>query len=247
MSNKSEETKRFLVELDCLLDTRLGTLEHYSPPIAYTVYQNPDYFKRDWDNWEGLSKGGITNNKFWELYAQRDVEVLSKSRPTSILGFLGKITKELDMARITSPEVEHIQVDVNVFPYELSETEKDQLRTLVFHYCALGTEVNVVSLSLKSITPQLLKERYDGLILYEFDNWFTHHVNTLNHVLIPRHAVFAPALYIKDPAELLEETPEEFLDISPFAQFEMALIERISLELLNAKEFSVSIPPEDTA
>lgn len=239
MANKTDETKHFLVELDSLLDTRLGTLEKFSPPTALRVYKNPDYYSRDWDNWEGLSGGGITNDQFQTLYAERNVEVLEKSRPTQLLGMLGKITKELDMSRITAPDVEEIKVSINTYPYTLTIDEKRMLETLVFHYCALGTDVDTVEFKPEDLSPSFIKDRYDGVIMYEFDKWFTHHVTELNSVLIPRNVVFAPALYIKNPDALVEETPEEFLNVSPFSQFEMALVERLGLELLNAKEFSV--------
>lgn len=236
---KKEETKRLLVELDCLLDTRLGTIESLHPPAAAELYLGDTYYSREIDDWSSLTNGLISKEDFDKAYGNRGQEILALSRPTRMLGFLNRLTRDLDMAKITAPDVEKIEVVVNLYPYQLTNREKEVLETLVYSYCSLGTEVSTTELNYAQITPSLMRDNYDGVILYEFDRWFSLHAKELNSVLIPRNSLFAPALYIKPPEELFKEAPEEFEGVSPFAQLEMSTIERLGLELLRAKEFSI--------
>ncbi len=236
---KREEVKRLLVELDCLLDTRLGTIERLHPPSAAKLYLGEAYYQREIDDWAGLTEGVVSQAAFDESYKARDPKTLELSRPTRMLGFLSRLTRELDMAKITAPDVEKVEVTINVYPYQLTKREREILETLVYSYCSLGTEVTTTSLTYKEITPARMRDQYDGVILYEFDRWFSLHAKELNTVLIPRNTLFAPALYIKPPEELFKEAPEEFEGISPFAQLEMSMIERLGLELLRPREFSI--------
>lgn len=238
-SGKPEEVKRLLVELDCLLDTRLGTIERLHSPSAAKLYLGKEYYDREIDDWALLTEGVVSKTAFEESYRERDTKTLELSRPTRMLGFLSRLTRELDMAKITAPDVEKVEVSVNIYPYQLTPREREVLETLVYSYCSLGTEVKTTSLSYEEITPSLMRDSYDGVILYEFDRWFTLHAKELNTVLIPRNSLFSPALYIKPPEELFKEAPEEFEGISPFAQLEMSMIERLGLELLRAREFSI--------
>lgn len=239
MSGENDATKNILVDLDSLLDTRLGTIEKMNPEAANLLFCGKAYYEREIDDWETLTGGLISNEAFKAEYAKRDKHTLELSRPTNILTMLHKITRELDMARITAPDIEHIKVSVNCYPYEFTESERKAIATLVFSYCSLGTDVTTTSLSLADITPTLMQSDYDGVILYDFDGWFTHHCTELNTVLIPRNAMFAPALYVKDPKEMFDEMPEELKGVSPFSMMEIAFVERLSLELLRAKEFSI--------
>lgn len=239
MSNKPEENKTVLVELDCLLDTRLGTVERINPAAANRLYLGDAYYERDIDDWATLTEGVVDNATFQSHYAARDAHTLELSRPTRMLGFIKRLTQDLDASKVMSPEIESVHVVVNVHPYTLSERECEVLETLVYSYCAIGTKVTTTSLAYEAITPETMETHFDGVVLYEFDRWFTLHAEALNQKLIPRNSLFSPALYIKPPEALKKETPEEFHSVTPFAQLEMAMVERLGLELFRVKEFSV--------
>tara|TARA_B100000929_G_scaffold268793_1_gene237839 strand:- start:222 stop:962 length:741 start_codon:yes stop_codon:yes gene_type:complete len=244
MSGKSDTVKTLLVELDCLLDTRLGTLERLSPAAANTTFNGKAYFDRDYDDWERFTDGLVSRDAFMKAYTERDIETLALSRPTRFLRSLKDITGGLESQKIDLPDVEHVRVAVNVHPYQLSDKEKETLTTLVYGYCDVGTEVVVKDIPIQKLTPSAIGDYWDGVVLYDFDQWFKLHVDALNRTLIPRNSMLTAALYVKHPDQLKEEIPEGMEGVSAFALTELSLVERLGLEMLKAREFSIWLPDQ---
>jgi hypothetical protein len=61
-----------LMSLDCLLDTRLGTVLGMSKE-AYDILLKTNYFDRNTDDFEAATGGVITNEEFQKAYAARCV------------------------------------------------------------------------------------------------------------------------------------------------------------------------------
>ena len=235
-----ETIKRILVELDCLLDTRIAVLNSLSPLATKEILKSGAYRDRKSDDFELLTKGVIKNSDFINAYAKRNKETLKRSQPTNIVKLLSTISKEVELQKLETPVTESLKIIVNVFPYKLTEDEIRILSTAVMCYGGMESEVTVTNKSLKELSPTEIKKSWDGLIIYEFDNWFTLHSEALDKTPIPRHLMFAPALYIK-PIEEKDEvvTTAEGGTINPFTVVEMAMVAHLCLELLRPEEFSL--------
>lgn len=242
MPRGENTTKTILVEIDCLLDTRLALLETLHEDAVDTVLKN-DYLSRDRDDYEILTKGLIDQDTFINAYANRDKTVLEKARPTMIIDFLRAIIMELDYQKSTTPYVERVKVAVNYFPYKLSEEEKDVICLSVGHYLPKETWVETVSISPMNLLPSVIGESYEGVIMYNFDGWFIEHAKTLDTTAIPQNKIYAPAFFVKDyTEEELEEVDRELKELNlenPFEYLEMAIGSRVDLELLRAELFSI--------
>lgn len=238
MSNDNP-VKTLLVELDCLLDTRLATVSRLNGAAAVKLLEGDAYWERDRDDFQLLTDGVITNAAFKDQYRRRDKDTLKRARPTGIVHLLRSICDEVEVQKLSHADIDSLKIDVNVYPYQLTEREQDVLCTAVMSYAGLETEIRVVNIAPVDLTPTRIRRDWDGVIIYDFDGWFTMHVEELNRVLIPRHLMFAPALYLKDP-EGLEELPTRGeARMTPFTALEICMVERICLELLRAKEFSI--------
>ena len=231
--------KRLLVELDTLLDTRFATIQRYWPEAAEHFEKTGLYWDRDCDDFETLSGGVIPLEDYTKRYAARTVDRLKMARPTGIVKLLAEISNEVESQKIQAPDIDSLKVDVNIYPYTFTNDEIEFLKTSVMFYSGLETEISIVSESLKALTPTRIRARWDGVILYDFNGWFTFHADELNTVPIPRHLMFAPALFIK-PVESAEDvkviTPNG--ELSPFSALEMCFVSRLCLELLKPTEFS---------
>jgi len=233
--------KRILVELDCLLDTRLAVLNALSKVATTRITEDGSYWSRESDNFEELTQGVIRNAEFITAYAKRNKETLKRSRPTLITKLLHTISREVEAQKLSAPDVDSLKIDVNVYPYKLTADELRVLSTAVMCYGGLETEVTSVSVSLAELTPLAIKKQWDGVILYDFDKWFTCNAELLNSTPIPRHLMFAPALYIKpvEKSEDVQITSSQGMTINPFTAVEMGLVAHLTLELLRAEEFSL--------
>lgn len=233
------EVKTLLVELDCLLDTRLATVSHLDQEAATALLTDPAYRERDRDDFGELTQGRITHDQFIEAYAARDKDVLKQARPTRIIKLVHEIALEIEQQRMTTPGIDSLVIDINVYPYELSDTEREYICSAIRYYVGMEPTIQTVSITPEDLTPTAIRDNWDGVILYDFDQWFTHHANALNTVLIPRHLMFVPALFIKrveNPEDLVVEGAE---NMTPFTMLEMSMVERLSLEMLRPKEFSI--------
>ncbi len=230
--------KTFLVELDCLLDTRIGTVSRLNEAAAVNLLKS-DYRLRKTDNFEELTEGLVTNADFRYAYEQRDVETLKASRCTNMVFLLKDLVDKVEGQRIDTPYADRVVVEVNVHPYNLDPAEEDALITAVMAYAGMETEVRVVNYSLGEITPGNIKDRWDAVILYEFNEWFKHHHETLKTVKLPANLMFAPALFVDRVPDAEEVKIEGLEGVDPFALLEMSLVERLKLELIEARFFSL--------
>lgn len=226
------------VELDALLDTRLGTIAKYSPQAASRAIRDPQYFDRVRDDFTDLC--GLDMEKFKELYAARDEEVLTAATMTEIPFVLERIVRELEMDSIDTPFVGRTIVEVNYYPYKLDAESLSNLQLGIMARAGLQTEVKMVYITPKELTPTFVRGRYSGMIIYDLRGWMERHLEEFGRVRMPRVTVMAPALYHSTEDFPQEELRNEGLheNVTPFILAELALIELFSLTLLPAFAFS---------
>ena len=233
--------KRILVELDCLLDTRVATVHRINPQAAVKLIDSP-YFYRQVDDFEALTQGLIEQSDYKVAYERRDIDTLKCARPTKMLGFLHTLNGEIVQQSLRTPHSEGFCVEVNTYPYQLSESEKRALCLSVKSYLKPDARVTAVFFNPKDITPERFLKHWDAIVVYDFNTWFQHHCNAFNHFILPRHLVFAPALYLYRIPDEEEAVVEGFENLTPFGWMEKACVERFSLEFLSASEFSLVDP-----
>lgn len=226
-----------LVSLDALLDTRLATLFHLEPSQTEAML-SAGYRDRESDTWSELGFG-FDHKEYLDAYRARDIETLKAARPTSIAPVINQITNSLGKAAIQAPMIERIHVDVNVYPYRMDDQLKEMIAGAVNEWVSVDAIVNIVDMPYSDITPMFLDRHYAAMILYEFDEWLGHHHEQLIECPIPTVTVIAPALYLdKKPGK--DELRMDGTDmVSAFAALEMALIEYVSLTIMDVKYFSL--------
>lgn len=231
--------KRLLVDLDSLLDTRIATIAKINPE-ASTGLLNDVYLNRSIDDFEKITNSAVSNDEYKLAYQNRNKETLELARPTRILKLINEISIELEKMSIDTPFITGFELTVNIFPYDLTKEEQEALREVVYDFLSISSIVNVINKPINDITPSFLKNEFDGMIIYNFDEWFCIHQEGFNKIKLPRHLVFAPALYIKEPdeTEIMALSKE---GLTPFGVLEMAVVERFKLEMLRAREFSLEL------
>lgn len=230
--------QRILVELDALLDTRLATIARIHSESAVQLLTDERYYDRVIDDFEPMV--GVTKTAFRSAYKDRDVELLSQSRPTNIPMILNDLIKRMERESTTTPFVESLEVHVNIWPYELTAEERDEMALAVMAYAGIQTLVYVVSLRPEALTPAFIKQRYSGMILYNFRDWIEHHLEAFKKIVMPRVTVLAPALFydqVPKREDIAGDDMKENLDA--FALSEIAMVEMFSLNLLKAEHYSL--------
>jgi hypothetical protein len=229
-----------LIDLDAILDTRLGTVSRISQGAAAAVMNN-GYWERDEDNFSKLSGGEILNDEYAELYRKRDVETLKRSALTRIVDVLGPVTKALQEKQAARVEVKDICLKINIAPYEVTVAEGDEIATAMRAYVAVNTIIEVVNIPLEKLTPDNLDALCDIYIFYDYNEWFKVHGNRLLEKPIPMMTIMVPMLMAnKDSVtdnDLLDKDTGMAHD--PFKLHQMILAEYIGVEFQPAFVFSV--------
>jgi len=236
---------RVLVSLDALLDTRIATISQIDSEAAVKLVDNPAYYERRTDDFTELC--GIGREQFKDAYARRNKATLQKSLITHIPFMLDELICRLEEQEDGTPYQEGLGLDVNIWPYvELSESERNMLINAVMARAGRQTIPNIVCIPPEQLTPSMVKTTYSGLILYDFRDWFQHHMQMFQAVPCPRTTVLTPALFhdrIPEPEEYLEEGMRK--DVSPFELMRFALLECFGAEFLKPTFFSLYRPEYD--
>lgn len=226
-----------LVELDCLLDTRLGTLIKMDESVAEKVVQS-NYQVRDSDRWNELVSD-VEQEDYDYLYRKRDVETLKLSKLTSMIPMLGKMVADIQESALNDIEDDRVQIHINSHPYKLSKLDQEALKDALLFHLGGVVELTFVNIPLIGLMPDMIGDTYDGVILYDIDSWLKKHQGALMENRIPGVVFMCPAIYFneKPNADQLREEIGE--DVTPFQAIEMVLSEYMSLRLIDVSNFSL--------
>jgi hypothetical protein len=260
MSNKQEQA--MLIELDCLLDTRLATIRRLSKEAAVQVLQN-GYHTRQADWFADV----VDMDQYTRLYKARDIETLKLAQPTEGFRFVREMVKLFreNAVETNSPYSGKIKIVVNTYPYQLNAEMSEVIgRALAVKFKAMAP-VELVHLSPAELTPALVRARFCMLMLYEYDPWMSLHYNVdpsklteddmkrvLKSLLLDV-TLFAPAVYYKKPPTQADVEQVMKDTHHPLEVIEMMGTTMIGLHLIDVTSFSVirparpQTPPTTTA
>lgn len=185
---------RILVSFDALLDTRIAVLAHHYPEVATKVAGDLEYWKRERDDFTRW--GGPDQATFKKLYAERTADQIVGALRTSMVFIVKDLTYKLEQQFERSPSLSDYGMDVNIWPYDFTDEEKEAIQRIMMVYGGINTVPEIVSIPDKEITFPVIKERYSGVILYNLTDWLQHHIGQIRSMYINDVTIMA--------AELLE-------------------------------------------
>lgn len=234
--HKDKILQSIYVDLDSLLDTRIGTISKISDEAALNVLLN-DYHSREIDVFKDIDMG-----LYKELYAKRDIETLKRSYCTSMVKVIKDIAIGLNEQAIMRPFHEGAKITVNYYPYNLNSDEIEEFRKVITMWINGVSDVELITISTKDLTPLLCRNTYALLIMYDYDNWLNTHATSFAKTLMPETTLLGPALYFnKKPTE--DELANAIKKHShPFRATETLASALIGLELIDVKHFSIVKP-----
>lgn len=149
-----------LVELDAIYDTRAATLARISKE-KYLQVLVQDYFVRKSDHFDG-----VDSQQFFQLYRERDSVTLSMAMTTHVVSLLKDFVARVNIAAVSAPIKKVPNIDINIYPYKLTDKQADLicmgLRAAIADRC----EVNWVNYSPEDLHYDLLKHTYDHAVMY---------------------------------------------------------------------------------
>jgi hypothetical protein len=236
--------QRLLVELDALLDTRLGTMACIDPAAAADLLVN-GYDTRMSDEFEKFTTR-VTAATFKEAYQNREIHSLMFAIPTEMNASMLDIIMQLEHAKLGgSPEVESIHLEVNYWPYKLEPWEVEQFAAIINTQIGTMTNLKMVNVSPSELTLEyLLYKAYTAIIIYNFQDWLDAQFGSLTEppkTLLPGISLIVPQLSSHGEAKLregFEIRNSKGQNSNPFEIVRYALASIIGVTYFSSRHFS---------
>ena len=226
---------KILVDLDCIVDSRLGTLYKGWPSKIDEILES-DYYKREADDWSDL---GIDKKEYDEAYNNRDIETLKNSYKTNFINKLIKKIIDLDASRITNPRVGNIHLNINFHPYKLPDAVVKKYIDIFTYIMPPTIVIKAVNMPFKDISLNLLRQEYGGYYLYSFNDWYVAQYENLKNQFAPDVAVSIPKLFPSKDSIPTKDDLEDCIVKDPFASLYLSLADRFRLEINDIGQYCV--------
>ena len=220
-----------LVELDCLLDTRISILSELDDVKFKEVLSM--YHSRDIDSFPYYGF-----NRFKEVYDKRSREVLKEALVTPILTLIEEFVNKTLLNLINTPFHQRPKVIINIFPYELKEEEINNIITLIVNRTKGNCTVEVINKSIKELTVGYIKDNIAIMVMYKYYEWLEYHctIKAFDTITCPEVTMFGPSIYFK------EKQPNNNIKEDPVKSMEEIAKPLIGLKLFPIKLFSFILP-----
>jgi hypothetical protein len=242
-----------MIQLDCILDTRLAVLGSYDPEIPKAIVSSKESFEkyrtRLVDDW---SEQGVDSSKFRELWKQRDETHL---RASSITPFVFELTdliqQVFDQAQAAPHTISGFDLIVNYHPYKnLTTDELEAIESAIRARLKQQVKIDFICVPIKDLNPvEWDRLKIATAIMYDFDEWLTSHFGEGNEDKIesyerPRNSIYAPALFtsLEKLKELRDFENPAGKKADPLESIQFWMKTYFHLEYLGAEHFSLLEP-----
>lgn len=235
--------QRFLIELDALLDTRLGTLALIDSQLAKS-FLTDDYANRISDEFHKLNPA-LDIDLYRRAYADRDLDTLYMSSPTDLSLFLNPLINTLlRNAETGSPTVGKVDIEVNYYPYELTEELKAEFAQCITASLCLDQQVTMVYHPTAMMTTDyILGNKWTVLVMYNLSDWHNAVFGkmTTPPTPIPTTVVLAPYLVnsVDEVVKELQNEPPTKQRVTPFDAYRIMLADYIGIKFMPTADFSL--------
>ena len=162
--------KNIYIDLDALLDTRLGTL-YYLDRNLYNYYltDGSEYYKnRIIDEFEY-----IPSKVFKWYYKKRDINTLKHSKLTPVVFVVNIVIKDMLSKRILADKnIKKLNIDINIHPYKLDKNTKEIIKGIVLDKITHKefVNVNIIDIDYERLDIRSC-EGYGAMYMYNGIDW----------------------------------------------------------------------------
>ena len=233
-----------MVYLDALMDTRLGALSTVSEEAVKDLLAKNRWKTRVDDNYSKLVKANVDMDKFDEVYASRDKDILSLSAMTSMENYLRVVFMETLAYKISVGNSDVPVMHINTYPYNISAAGKEHIRKYYVGAMAERVDVNMVFIPPHVMTPTALKGNYTMIISYDIESWLEWNGKLLEETPIPDVDWVLPEIGrdLEEREKKIKEennVPSAFKDIRAYDALKEMLRYFLFIRLISVEYYSL--------
>lgn len=198
------EGDNIYLDLDTILDTRMGTLATMGTEHAVRTLNSGKYHQRIADQFEGISR-----STFDEAYAKRDINTLKRSLLTNVVFFLRRMIKDSLISAVINQKVEKMCFTVNVYPYNFDDPGMVEMLIACLRFHTYSTSsVRIVSIPDEELTPEFCANNFVIMIRYDWVRWAAKHKKFYETKGTPQLSIVVPEIFFDDVP-----TPEDIQNL----------------------------------
>lgn len=214
------------IDLDTLLDTRMGTMMMLDPEQGMVVINDDGYYSRVEEVFPGFDK-----KIFDEAYLKRDQNTLEHSAVSNMIFILKEAVADLKVKVYEHPLYNDVIVYVNIHPYQLSDAEKSDLHGVLRQHLLDMAKIEFIDVSLEDLDCAWVYTHVSHLFMYHFDVWLNARARALAHRGLPYISLYCPRIFFeRKPTEEEIEQLKGWLEVNDFDHFDF--IEKTYMPLL---------------
>lgn len=235
--------KRILIDLDAMLDTRLGVISNLNSEAAKVLVSSQDYWLRENDDWEKLTGGLITTEQFNKAYAERGGEntsnTINASVLTGIVPFVLQLLAEDNLNRASGmgDPNDVVMLSINTWPYELTGEYKEELKQICNEVYGESVPVETCWLPMEKASPLALDKLFVLYLTYDFISWTKYHHEELSRVMMNCFNFVGPKIYEQDVSKLSAD--EKKFELQRYHLFKLL---HMDFEWIDSRYFSMFRP-----
>jgi hypothetical protein len=235
----------YYVELDCLLDTRLGALNYIDHEFAFEVSSNPSYYRRQVDRFSTKTHGAIDINLYKQIKSTRANDVLRASVMTRVPIVLGKLLSYQHQLADYADSFD-VGLTINVSPYQLSDAEKKAIEEIFTNDVLFdGVRIDVVDIPLTQVTVDYIEKNFVAMMLYDPTQWIETHQKDFLLAKLSNVSLYVPKINRVRALNAVERTQAERLGTDYYIALETVMKRHIRYTHLSVSVFSACTPLND--
>lgn len=239
-----------MIDVDSMMDTRLGTIDKlYGSAVSGSIL-NKQYITRPTDELN-LHNPKIDLDVYRKAFDKRDVESVGRGMPTNLMSDFGAMLDvHLEEILGPNPENKRIKIELNTAPYDFTAEEKQDLIDCFREWTGTPFDIVAVTIPVEQITmPLIASRKWSVIFTYDFDK-FQYYTFVKNakpgHVGNPQVSLFVPRLAasiesLKESANLTLPNGDH-LDTFDFLRVHYGPL--IGIEFIDVEKFCAYFPDQ---
>jgi hypothetical protein len=208
MNAPTPKVRKIYIAADSLWDLRQGTLARISPDFAARVTAQPAYYTREEDTFN--FKGQTLEKSIYErVFARFKKEILKCSLRTEIVSFVLPLCKQYMTQAFVTPFLADFMVQINMYPFELSQSEREEIAQVMSEALGGSIKVEVVYIPLEDLTIERVNDTYASMVMYNYHPWLNCHTEEMKKTHLRDVGLFVPRLYFADRKQLTAEIEDD--------------------------------------
>lgn len=227
-----EDTHRVFINIDALLDFRLGALKLIHPDLAFLAATNVAYFTREVDQYE--SEVGLFNRDMYKAIQDKfKVEIVQASGYTRLIELLQEYVVAYFKKAVTGPSPNSIEFTINLEEYPFTKEQVKSLEEFFMSYMGgFNVKVFYINVAMNKLDLSELPNKHDAYFIYEHHELLNANESLFKSKRLRSTKLFAPKVFLLQPPTDELKTHLKKLRLEPFEAWRLEYLQIVNYEFI---------------